>query len=85
MISAMEAYYGTCNIVNGYIEDNKKRFQTGIAARKTPEQIEREWSQGMMESLGYRYVEAAGAPRGSWDNIKVHWFKVPKDALHEQG
>ena len=82
LITAMEAHYGTQNVVNSYINDNLQRFKMGIAKKKTPEQIEKSWSQGMMESLGYKYVEASGSPKGTWNSVKVHWFKDPKDALN---
>jgi len=81
MIVAMQAHYGTSNIVNGYINDNLQRFKIGIAAKKSPQQIEKQWSKGMMESLGYKYIEAFGAPKGTWDSVKVHWFKNQKDAI----
>ena len=81
LILAMERVYGTSNIVNKYINDNKLRFQLGIKANKSPEQIEKEWSQGLMESLGYHHVEAAdtGYPKGTWKEIDVHWCKNAQD------
>jgi len=54
----------------------------GIAQNKSVDQIEKEWSRGMMESLGYQHVEASGFPKGTWNSVKVHWFKDVKDALN---
>lgn len=82
LITAMQAYYGTQNIINGYIKDNLERFKMGIMARKTPDQIEKDWSQGMMESLGYKYVEAMGSPKGTWKTVKIHWYKEQKDSIN---
>lgn len=77
LILAMERATGASHILNSYINDNLLRFQTGILARKTPEQIEKEWSQGMMEGLGYYYVEGFdhGIPKGKWNDVQVHWCK----------
>ncbi len=77
----MEGAYGTSNIFNSYINDNLLRFQMGIKAKKAPQQIEKEWSQGLMESLGYNYVEAfdTGYPKGHWKEVKVHWCKKKPD------
>lgn len=77
----MEGVYGTSNIYNSYVNDNLLRFQMGIINRKTPQQIAKEWSQGLMESLGFHHVEAfdTGYPKGSWKEVKVHWCKSPKD------
>lgn len=58
LIHSMEKVYGTSNILNKYIKDNLFRFQSGIRAGKRPQEIEEAWSRGLMESLGYRYVEA---------------------------
>ena len=82
MIVAMQDYYGTSNIVNSYINDNLHRFRTGVATNRTPQQVEKAWSKGMMESLGYNYVEASGAPTGTWNAVKVHWYKHQKDAVY---
>lgn len=82
LILAMQSFYGTKNIVNGYINDNLQRFRLGLAQKKSIDQVEKEWSQGMMESLGYTYVEASGSPKGTWNNVKVHWYKDEKDALN---
>ncbi len=82
LITFMQSFYGTKNIINSYINDNLQRFKMGIAAKKTVDQIEKEWSQGMMERLGYQYVEASGSPKGTWINVKVHWFKDMKDAFN---
>lgn len=81
LINAMEGYYGTSNIYNSYINDNLLRFQAGIGKKKSPSQIEKEWSQGLMEGLGYNYVEAfdEGHPRGHWRDVKVHWCKKKQD------
>ncbi len=81
LIATMEGIYGTSNILNQYIEDNFRRFQGGILAKKTPTQIEKAWSQNLMESLGYHYVEAfdTGFPKGKWDKVKVHWCKKEQD------
>ena len=81
MILAMEGVYGTKNIVNKYINDNLLRFQLGIKTRKTPQKIEHEWSQGLMEKLGYLYVEAfdTGYPKGGWREVAVHWCKRKQD------
>lgn len=82
LISAMQLFYGTKNIINGYINDNLQRFRLSLAQNKSIDQIEKEWSQRMMESLGYKYVEASGSPKGTWNSVKVHWFKDKKDALN---
>jgi hypothetical protein len=64
LIVAMEGAYGASNIFNTYINDNLARFQLGIQAGKDPQKIEKEWSMGLMESLGYKHVEAFGLPKG---------------------
>ncbi len=81
LIVAMEGFYGTKNILNTYINDNLSRFQIGVRSNKTPEEIEKAWSKGMMESLGYKYVEAfdVGHPKGSWKGASVHWCKLSVD------
>ena len=81
MIKAMEGFYGTSNIFNSYINDNASRFKMGIANKKSPQQIEKDWSKGLMESLGYHHVEAfdEGTFKGNWEKIKVHWCKNEKD------
>ena len=81
LITSMEKLYGTSNIVNSYINDNLTRFRAGINAGKTPEEIELAWSKGLMESLGYKHVEAfdTGMPKGSWNGVSVHWCKNPGD------
>ncbi len=83
MIKAMEGIYGTKNVVNTYINDNLMRFQTGIMQNKTPDQIEKQWSKGLMESMGYHYVEASdiGYPKGTWKGVASHWYKNQEDAL----
>lgn len=82
LILSMQSFYGTKNIINSYINDNLRRFKLGIASNKSVDQIEKGWSQGLMESLGYNYVEASGSPKGTWQHVKVHWFKDPEDALN---
>jgi len=81
MILAMERVCGTTNIYNKYINDNLMRVQNGIKVGKTIREIEKIWSKGMMESLGYHYVEAfdTGHPRGKWEEIHVHWCKFERD------
>lgn len=81
LILTMERFHATSNIVNSYINDNLLRFQEGIKAGKTPQQIEKEWSKGMMESLGYHYVEAfeVGRETGTWQGVSVHWCKKEQD------
>lgn len=81
LIIAMEGVNGTANIVNKYINDNLLRFQMGIKSKKTPQKIEKEWSQGLMESLGYNHVEAfdIGYPKGTWKQVEVHWCKKKQD------
>lgn len=83
MIQRMEQRYGVKNIVNTYINDNLLRLQIGIRAGKTPSEIEKNWSKGMMASLGYHHVEAldVGTKKGAWQGAKVHWFKQKEDAL----
>ncbi|TPD49614.1 MAG: hypothetical protein C9355_15105 [Thalassolituus maritimus] len=77
----MQKLYGTSNIVNSYINDNLARFRAGVNAGRTPEEIELAWSKGLMESLGYKHVEAfdTGMPKGSWNGVSVHWCKSPGD------
>lgn len=83
MINRMEANFGTRNILNTYINDNLLRLQVGVRSGKTAEEVEKEWSRGMMESLGYQHVEAldTGVKKGCWHGAKVHWFKVKGDSL----
>lgn len=77
----MESVYGTTNILNTYINDNLVRFQMGIKAGKAPQEIEKVWSRGLMESLGYRFVEAndTDGPKGNWNGVAVHWCKYQRD------
>lgn len=77
----MEGEYGTSNILNSYINDNLFRFQSGIRSKKTPRDIEKAWSHGLMEGLGYQHVEAfdTGHPKGDWKEVKVHWCKRKQD------
>ncbi len=81
MIHQMEIKFGTKNTLNTYINDNLTRFQLGIKTGKTPEQIERQSSNGTMESLGYKFVEPIdiGHIKGKWDKVAVHWFKHDSD------
>ncbi|MBI3562621.1 MAG: hypothetical protein HY080_12990 [Gammaproteobacteria bacterium] len=81
LILAMEGEYGTSNILNSYINDNLFRFQSGIRSKKTPRDIEKAWSHGLMEGLGYQHVEAfdTGHPKGDWKEVKVHWCKRKQD------
>lgn len=81
LILAMENLYGSCNIFNSYINDNLKRFRKGIQDGKTVAQIEKEWSRGLMESLGYHYVEGfdEGFPNGNWNDAAIHWAKLEQD------
>ncbi len=78
---AMEDVYGTNNVLNSYINDNRDRFRLGIQMKKSPGEIEKAWSQNLMESLGSHYVEAfdTSFPKGKWDKIKVHWCKKEQD------
>lgn len=82
LISTMESFYGTQNIVNSYINDNLHRFRLGLAQKKSIDQIEKAWSKGMMESLGYKHVEASLSPKGTCNSVKVHWYKDKKDSLN---
>ena len=81
LIVSMESIYGTSNIVNKYIKDNLFRVQSGIKAGKSIQDIEKTWSQGLMESLGYNYVEGfdIGFPKGTWEEVEVHWCKNRRD------
>lgn len=81
LILAMERFYGTSNIVNKYIKDNLFHFRAGINMKKTPQEIEKAWSQGLMESIGYNHVEAkdTGLSEGSWNDVTVHWCKKQHD------
>ena len=81
LVLAMEREYGTSNILNSYINDNLLRFQLGIKTKRTPHDIEKAWSNGFMESMGYNYVEAfdTGHPKGAWNDVKVHWCKKKSD------
>jgi hypothetical protein len=81
LIFAMEGAHGTSNIYNKYINDNLIRYRQGIRAGKTPEEIEKAWSKGMMESLGYNCVEAfdTGHPKGNWQEVHAHWCKKKQD------
>jgi hypothetical protein len=81
LILAMESMHGTSNIYNKYINDNLTRFKMGIQTGKTPQEIEKTWSKGLMEGLGYRYVEAedTGHPKGKWNGVSVHWCKKKHD------
>lgn len=81
LIQVMEAEFNTGNVYNSYINDNLKRFQSGIRGQKTVTQIESEWSRGMMEGLGFRHVEGfdSGYPQGNWAEVHVHWAKLEQD------
>ena len=83
LIMAMEGFHGTQNILNGYINDNLVRFHSGIRAGRTVTDIELAWSKGLMENLGYRFVEALG--QGSnpcdWHKTEVHWCKQERDLI----
>ena len=83
MLVKMNTYYGVRHIVNKYINDNLARFKAGVLAGKSPEMIEREWSRGMMESLGYSCVEAidTSQPKGKWNGVDVHWFKNKNETI----
>ncbi len=85
MIKKMEQLYSTSNIVNKYINDNLTRVKHGIKCGRKPEQIEKNWSRGMMERLGYRHVELidTGRPQGEWNNATSHWFKHHFDRVLE--
>lgn len=85
LIVAMEQIYGTKNIVNTYINDNLLRFQNGLRANQSPQAIEKNWSKGMMELLGYNFVEAfdTGHPEGNWSGVSVHWCKLEQDLRGE--
>jgi hypothetical protein len=77
MIKKMEERYNTSHCYNKYVNDNLQRLQTGIKQGKSPEQLELIKSNGMMESLGYTYVDVLdrGNPKGEWRDIYVHWCK----------
>jgi len=81
LVIAMEGVYGTSNILNKYINDNLLRFQAGIKAGKAPVEIEKAWSRGLMESLGYQHVEAfdTGLVKSKWNEVHVHWCKNAND------
>jgi hypothetical protein len=83
LIMAMEGFHGAQNIVNSYINDNLSRFQAGIKNGHSVTEIELAWSKGLMENLGYRYVEALG--QGSnpcdWHKTEVHWCKQECDLI----
>ncbi|MGH1486967.1 MAG: hypothetical protein ACRBCI_12165 [Cellvibrionaceae bacterium] len=83
MIKAMESRYPVKNILNTYILDNLTRIKLAVKTGKDPQEVERRWSNGMMEHLGYRHVEVidTGAPKGSWHEVKSHWYKLEKDAV----
>jgi len=81
LIQSMEKEYGVSNIFNSYINDNLLRLQLGLKTGKTVQEIEKAWSKGMMESLGYQHVEAfdTGHPKGKWKEAKSHWCKKKQD------
>ena len=83
MIRRMEQRFSTKNIINKHINDNLLRIRMGVNQGKTPSEVERNWSKGMMESLGYKYVEVleTGSEKGSWHGASVHWFKIERDKL----
>jgi len=83
LIQRMEQKFGTKNILNTYINDNLLRLKAGIQMGKTIEEIERLWSKGMMEQLGYKYVEALDEEsiKNETYGTKIHWFKSSLDAL----
>jgi hypothetical protein len=74
MLKKMEAHFQTTNTYCSYILDNLQRVKHGINQGKTPEEIERINSDGLMESLGYKYVDVLdrGNPKGQWREIDVH-------------
>jgi hypothetical protein len=43
--------------------------------------IETEWSRGMMESIGFRFVEGfdVGQPKGDWSEVSVHWARLEQN------
>lgn len=81
LIMSMEHEYGVSNILNSYINDNLLRLQMGIKSGKTSQEIEKKWSKGLMESLGYQHVEVfdTGHPKGKWKEAKSHWCKKKQD------
>jgi hypothetical protein len=83
LIKTMETKHHTSNVSNKYIKDNLQRFQIGVKLGKDPVDIEKNWSRGLMESLGYNYVEALdiGAPKGAWNDVEVHWCKKKSDCV----
>jgi len=76
MIQKMEPRFGFKNILNTYIYDNELRVKLGLTQNRTPEEIEKEWSRGLMESLGYENVELVMDRK-----IQSHWFKNKRDSL----
>lgn len=83
MLTIMNSHYAARHVVNEYILDNLSRFKAGLLTKKTPEEIEREWSHGMMESMGYPYVEAIdrGLPKGAWNGVEVHWYMNKHESM----
>lgn len=77
MIQKMEERRGTKNIINSYVNDNLIRVRLGLSMGKTLAEIEKEWSKGMMERLGYRHVEALELSH----SVVVHWYKTKGDSL----
>ena len=76
MIQKMEPRFGFKNILNTYINDNELRVKLGLTQKKSPEEIEKEWSKGLMEGLGYEHVELVLDRK-----IQSHWFKDKRDAI----
>jgi hypothetical protein len=85
MLTIMHVTHALRHVANSYINDNLARFKAGLLANKTAEQIERNWSQGLMESLGYHHVEAfdRGLPKGKWNKVEVHWIKTPHESMEQ--
>ena len=76
MIQKMEPRFGFRNVLNSYIHDNEMRVKLGLALKKSGERIERDWSRGLMEGLGYQNVELIVGRK-----IESHWFKDKKDSM----
>jgi len=76
----MEGVHGTGNINNKYTNDNLLHFQLGIKSKKL-QQIDKEWSNGLMEGLSCQHVEAFDIdyPKRKWKEIEIHLCKKKQD------
>jgi hypothetical protein len=80
MIREMESMTGVRNIFNSYINDNFNRIKHGVEAGKNAVDLEKEWSKGLFEGLGYRHCEVdLVGDGGQIMDVNSHWCKDEHD------